>query len=597
LDIIFGNTQGIKNSTIKELEQLNQYKMSDQNILDKFTCDILCKFTRDYNREIMILVNQYHIINYIIIGDFNTADYPYEIFDQSVKGLSSWMSIHTHPNGNPRLSKPDISSAIKLKLQFMVVISIFQGMANGYSIGVPVIENDALNYEQLYFSNLDDLNNTNALSNRKQVSKALRKSKDSMTEEITSSERCLLIAVGIKGNDKEYEIKDAISELEELVANTKSIAVGTVIQWRDKIDSKTYIGEGKLKEISLAVQNKHVETIVANDELSAIQIRNLEGIFGIKVIDRTTVILDIFAKNAMTAEGKLQVELAQLQYRLPRLTGMGVVLSRMGAGIGTRGPGEKKLEKDRRHIYREIKNIEKKLKAVEKNTQTQKQQRIKNKLKTVALVGYTNVGKSTLFNLLTNRDILAEDQLFATLDSTTSKIISENGEPYLLIDTVGFIDKLPHNLIESFKTTLSSLHDADLLLHVVDRSNPLYEDKIQVVDNVLQDIKVFDKPIIKVYNKIDKCTKQHPENKEDKFYISAKYNSGIDLLIQGVEKKLFSDSVERQLLIPYGDSKKVSFLYETAKIVLREDTESGIKLKVRFSSEETSGIYKEYFIQ
>jgi GTP-binding protein HflX len=323
------------------------------------------------------------------------------------------------------------------------------------------------------------------------------------------------------------------------------------------------------------IQNNDINLIVANDELNSRQIANIEAATGTKTVDRTTIILDIFARHAKTREGKLQVELAQQKYRLSHLKGLGIVMSRTGGGIGTRGPGEKKLETDRRHIRRQLEELEGRIERINKSNLVNALQREKNKIKTVSLIGYTNSGKSTLFNRLTESEVVTKDGLFITLDSTLRKVVPEQGD-YLVSDTVGFIDKLPHDLIMAFKTTLKEVETADVLLHVVDTSNHNCQAQIKVVEQVLSDIGVGNKKMIMVYNKIDKLPVDEQEalllkNKTnqdtDGIYMSAKKGWGIDDLYETINRVLIGERKEMKLLIPYDDTKSMALLHELKAVV------------------------------
>lgn len=318
-------------------------------------------------------------------------------------------------------------------------------------------------------------------------------------QKIKQEERAIL--VGLVQEEQTYEqVDEYLDELAFLAETAGAITVKRFSQKLKHPDSRTFVGKGKLEEIKKYVEGRDVDVIIFDDELTGSQITNIEKVLDIKTIDRSDLILDIFARRARTAQAKVQVELAQYQYLMPRLRGMWKHLERLGGGIGTRGPGETEIETDRRIVRDKIGLLRKRLKEIEKQTSTQRKER--GELVRVALVGYTNVGKSTLMNLLSKSDVFAENKLFATLDTTTRKIVFEN-TPFLLSDTVGFIRKLPHHLVESFKSTLDEVREADLLLHVVDISHPRYEEQMGVVNKTLQEINAFDKPIITVFNKMD----------------------------------------------------------------------------------------------
>jgi GTP-binding protein HflX len=312
-------------------------------------------------------------------------------------------------------------------------------------------------------------------------------------------EKAILVGV-VHKDQKEQQVKEYLEELAFLATTAGAVAVKTFYQKLQHPDSKTYVGKGKLEEIKAYASEKNIRVLIFDDELTGAQITNIEKAVNIKTIDRSDLILDIFARRAKTAQAKAQVELAQYQYILPRLRGMWKHLERLGGGIGTRGPGESEIETDRRIVREKISLLRKKLTEIEKQAFTQRKER--GEFIRVALVGYTNVGKSTIMNLLSKSDVLAENKLFATLDTTTRKIVFEN-TPFLLSDTVGFIRKLPHHLIESFKSTLDEVKESDILLHVVDISHPMYEDQMKVVNATLVELGCGDKPIITVFNKMD----------------------------------------------------------------------------------------------
>lgn len=316
---------------------------------------------------------------------------------------------------------------------------------------------------------------------------------------IIHKERAILVGL-VHKDQTEHRVQEYLDELAFLAETAGAVAVKRFVQKLPHPDSRTFIGKGKLEEIKKYVQGKNIQVAIFDDELNGSQITNIEKALDVKTIDRSDLILDIFARRAKTAQAKAQVELAQYQYLLPRLRGMWKHLERLGGGIGTRGPGETEIETDRRIVRDKISLLRKRLTEIDKQSFTQRKER--GEFIRVALVGYTNVGKSTLMNLLSKRNVFAENKLFATLDTTTSKVVFEN-TPFLLSDTVGFIRKLPHHLVESFKSTLDEVREADILLHVVDISHPSYEDQIAVVNKTLQELNAFDKPIITVFNKMD----------------------------------------------------------------------------------------------
>ena len=376
--------------------------------------------------------------------------------------------------------------------------------------------------------------------------------------------------------------EESMEELGELVKTAGGEVVASLIQNRTHPEAGTYLGEGKLEELKNAVETLDADTVVFDDELSPIQMRNISDILGIKVLDRTMLILDIFAMRAKTSEGKLQVELAQLKYRLPRLRGMGTVLSRTGAGIGTRGPGETRLESDRRHIHRRIIALEEEIAEMKKHRDVLRKRRKKDGTITAALVGYTNAGKSTLLNLLTQADVFAEDKLFATLDPTSRGITLEDNRNILLVDTVGFIRKLPHNLVEAFKSTLEEAVVADILLHVIDASSPESDNQCEVVERVLSEIGAFPKPVIGVFNKCDRLEEEPVilNSYDANVCISAKNNIGIDELMQKIAYVAPGKKQKVKACIPYNMGAVVNELHQTQKILSEEYAAEGTLMEL-----------------
>jgi len=395
-----------------------------------------------------------------------------------------------------------------------------------------------------------------------------------------SEKKELVILAGVhlgKTDSLTDTTEESMEELGELVKTAGGEVVASLIQNRTHPEAGTYLGEGKLEELKNAVEALDADTVVFDDELSPIQMRNISDMLGIKVLDRTMLILDIFAMRAKTSEGKLQVELAQLKYRLPRLRGMGTVLSRTGAGIGTRGPGETRLESDRRHIHRRIIALEEEIAEMKKHREVLRRRRKKDGTITAALVGYTNAGKSTLLNLLTQADVFAEDKLFATLDPTSRGITLDDNRNILLIDTVGFIRKLPHNLVEAFKSTLEEAVVADILLHVIDASSAECDNQCEVVERVLGEIGAFPKPVIGVFNKCDRLDSEPVilNSYDANVCISAKNGTGIDELLQKIADIAPGKKQKVKACIPYNMGAVVSELHQSQKILSEEYVAEG----------------------
>lgn len=382
-------------------------------------------------------------------------------------------------------------------------------------------------------------------------------------------ESAILVGLNSPIFSEEIAVTDAtLNELEELLNTAGGVAVARVIQNRATPEPKTLLGKGKAEEIGELAKNLEATLIIFDNELTPAQTRNLEDIIGVRIIDRSTLILDIFASRAGTREGKLQVELAQYKYILPRLTGRGVELSRLGGGIGTRGPGESKLETDRRHIHRHIAKLREELSDVRKNRSEMRRARIKHEIPLVAIVGYTNAGKSTLLNTLTGSEISAKNRLFDTLDPTTRRYSVSDTLEIVLSDTVGFIRKLPHHLVDAFKATLEELSFADLLLHVIDASNPDWQDHARVVDKIVHDLDASEKPIFTVFNKIDLCQniKDLPHG-EDIITISALSGVGLESLRSGIARLLDHGLKNVTLALPYSDAGLLDMLHREAKVL------------------------------
>ena len=421
-------------------------------------------------------------------------------------------------------------------------------------------------------------------------------------------EKALLVGLNITSTARrsdDIDINESMEELKELTKAAGAEVVGSLIQNKQTKDAAFYIGKGKVEEIKAYCESLEATMVIFNDELSGAHIRNIEEVVGVKIIDRTTLILDIFAQRALSREGKLQVELAQLKYRLPRLYGMGGQMSRTGAGIGTRGPGEQKLEIDKRVILNKAADLRKELREVKKNRETQRVQRLKSNIPIVALVGYTNAGKSTLLNELikthkdydVQKEVFAKDMLFATLDVTLRKALLPNKKEFLVVDTVGFVSKLPHDLVEAFKATLEEVQYADLILHVIDATNSSYELQKSTTESVLKELDADKKNTILVYNKIDKLDIDiYPKNEKEKIYISAKKGINMEELLLLIQDAIMENTYDVRLMLPYERGDIFSKLKGKYNIEEFEYTESGIELEANLE-EEDYNIYKEYILE
>ncbi len=416
--------------------------------------------------------------------------------------------------------------------------------------------------------------------------------------EVIREDEYKAILVGLQRNE---DISYSMEELKGLAEAANADVLGQMVQNLERPNTATLIGKGKVEELAEMVKNMEADTVIFNDELTGMQLRNLEDAVGVRVIDRTILILDIFAARATSKEGKLQVELAQLQYRMPRLTGFGKSLSRLGGGIGTRGPGEKKLETDRRHIERRMYDIKAELAQLKNTRGVQRARREKSEIPVVALVGYTNSGKSALMNRILSmtekedKTVFEKNMLFATLDTQQRSVVLDSNHQFILVDTVGFVSKLPHSLVEAFKATLEEVVYADLLVHVVDSTFENYDFQIDVTNKVLAEIGAAGKEKIMAYNKIDLIGENSviPFPGTDSIFISAKYGQNIDELLEKIKQSIFKDEVSARLLIPYAKGDVSSYLCEKAKVNVMEYREDGTYFEVELKAADYQRL-KEY---
>ncbi|MCQ2555003.1 MAG: GTPase HflX [Clostridia bacterium] len=420
--------------------------------------------------------------------------------------------------------------------------------------------------------------------------------------EVIKEEAYRAILVGIYN---EEDITYSMQELKGLAEAVNSEVLGIMTQKLDKPNPGTVIGKGKVEELKELISNMEADTVIFNDELKGIQLRNLEDELGVHVIDRTILILDIFARRATSKEGKLQVELAQLKYRLPRLIGFGKSLSRLGGGIGTRGPGETKLETDRRHIEKRVDELKKELEELNFVRSTKRKKREKNEVPVVSLVGYTNAGKSALMNRILSecgadeeKTVFEKNMLFATLDTSERKVVLDSNHEFILVDTVGFVSKLPHSLVEAFKATLEDVKYSDLLVHVVDSSFSESDFQVEVTETVLKEIGAGDKDRIMAYNKMDLTDGACPVFRGSdmaQISISAKENINIDKLLEMIKEHLFKDEIETELLIPYTRGDISSYLMEKADVKKYDYRDNGTYFELRISEKDYQRL-KEYEI-
>lgn len=582
-----GNLTGIKNTIIERLAAIYDISMDQSEFATIELIEALCALTGEIDREISVYIARNGNIVDVSVGDSSKVSLPNMRLVRNEDRLCGVRCIHTHPNGDGRLSGVDLGTLRSSKLDCMAALGVLNGKPTqlyAAYLGDFIEESDT--YEALIYGPLRPLKlPQNALIAEIFNSDDRFRSVTKVVED-AESERAILVGME---NSEGY---DTLEELAELAKTAGAVVLNKVYTRKRAIDNATYIGSGKAEELALLRSELEADLFIFDDELSAIQLRSLEEILGARVIDRTTLILDIFAARATSREGKLQVELAQMRYRLPRLLGQGQVLSRLGGGIGTRGPGEKKLEIDRRRIRRRIYELETELSEIEKQRELRRESRKANRIPLVALVGYTNAGKSTLLNRLTNSEVLAEDMLFATLDPVVRQITLPGGTEALISDTVGFINKLPHDLVKAFKSTLEEVSSADLILHIIDFSSPYHEKQMQVVDEVLSSLNAADIPSIRVFNKIDKAEEPAPPQAENLISISAKQGAGMDGLFSAIECALNSARQEIELIVPYAKYEAVSFIRERGMLLEEEHLESGTRIKARLDSADVGQLKK-----
>lgn len=594
--MIYGNIDGVKKSAIEELDRLYKVKCPKDEVCSIEIIEVISRVSSFIEREVSVAIDRRGNIKSIAIGDSTSVEI--ETLDIREKKLAGVRIIHTHPNGMSNLSALDISALIKLKLDAIVAIGIYEGKILDCSLGMLTVNDDKLDYEEKGNIPLKEITKIHILNKINYID-SLVKEKDIIEDD---EEKAILV-----GSDT----RESLEELKELTKACDIPVLESVYQSRNKIDTAFYIGRGKVLEIAQLRQKLRANVVIFDDELSGSQVRNLEAAIGAKVIDRTTLILEIFARRAKSREAKIQVELAQLKYRMSRLQGLGTIMSRTGGGIGTKGPGEKKLETDRRHIKEQIYDLNDELKKIKKIRETQREKRNKESIPKVSLVGYTNAGKSTLRNALCDvaaqkevvgkEKVFEADMLFATLDITTRAIVLKNKGVITLTDTVGFVRKLPHDLVEAFKSTLEEVIYSDLLCHVVDTSSDTAIEQIKAVEEVLGELGASDKKTILVLNKIDKATGEQLENVKkatseyETIEISAREGINLEELLGIIEENLPYKMKKCEYLIPYDRSDMSSFLHRNGRVLEEDYRENGTFMFVEVD-EESYNKSKDYII-
>lgn len=594
--LINGNSEGVKKVFLEELESIYKIKVPKTEICSMDIIEKMCMVSSAIEREVSVSIDRKGNVKSVAVGDSTSVELP--LLDIREGRLAGVRIIHTHPNGFCNLSALDLSALLKLKLDCIVAVGVYENKIIDYSLGNLRVKDNTLLFEEKSHLSFEELVSVNILEEVRYLENLI---KDNDIEEDTEEKA---IVVGA-------DTRESLEELKELAKACNIPVLDSVYQGRNKIDVAFYIGRGKVLEIASLRQTERANLIIFDDELSGSQVRNLENALGAKVIDRTTLILEIFARRARSKEAKIQVELAQLKYRKGRLQGLGTVLSRTGGGIGTKGPGEKKLETDRRHIEEAIYDLKDELKKIKKTREIQREKRNKENIPKISLVGYTNAGKSTLRNALCEvaarkennqkENVFEADMLFATLDTTTRAITLKNKGIATLTDTVGFVRKLPHDLVEAFKSTLEEVIFSDLLCHVVDASSEDAIEQIRAVEGVLEELGAKDKDTILVLNKVDKGTEEQLNkikeevSYEDIIEISAKEGLNLDKLLELIEEKLPYKYKKAEYMIPYAKGDVVSFLHRNGRILEEEYKDEGTYL-VAEVDEEVYNKSKEYVI-
>lgn len=569
--MVFGNIKGIKEHVKKRLEDIENFEKDRALFLDPQLARELGEITGLLNREVCVYISRSGDILYVSLGENDRADLADISLRRSDSRLSGVRCIHTHPGGNGHLSKVDIESLKKMRFDSMCAVGVRDGKTTNVSMAVLSDGDDGFKY--FFAQSADKIPQDAWMTEIYDADRIIKH--ETFSSEEKQKERVMLI-----GNDKE-----SVEELERLTDTAGGETVYKAIQK----SAKGIIGSGKVSELSLKVQSENIDIAVYDDELTATEQRMLEEGLGIPVLDRTALILDIFAMRATTKEGKMQVELAQLKYRLSRLKGEGIALSRQGGGIGTRGPGEEKLETDRRHINRRIYELKDQLANLSVRRGLMRKQRKKQELPQIALVGYTNAGKSTLLKALSGSEVFCEDKLFATLDPLTRRCELEKSLSVCITDTVGFIKKLPHQLVEAFRSTLEEAVFADILVHVCDASSEEVYSQIQAVSEVLVQIGAADIPTVTVLNKADKVQGEMP-NIKGAICVSAATGENLDGLKNELIRIIKSMNAEVTLTVPYARGDVLSYIYSKCKVIEQEHTETGTNITFSAPPEEVNRI-------
>ena len=573
-----GNTEGVKDAMLARLDSLYGYELEDGAYLPRELMKLLAECSCAMNREIAIYLTRDGEIVNVAIGtdcDVELTDYRLR---RNAERLSRIRCVHTHPDGDGRLSDVDLSALKIFRYDAMTAV----GVKNGEPTFVQTAflgENDGiLMDEPVRWYKVPDAEWMNRIELSDEVV-----GRESVQTVADDRERAVLMGI---------ESRESLEELRRLAETAGAEVVGSFLQKRDKPDNALFIGKGRAEELARDCQALEADVCIFDEELTGVQARNLEEVLRIKVIDRTMLILDIFAQRATSAEGKLQVELAQLQYRSARLIGQGTVLSRLAGGIGTRGPGESKLEMSRRRIRERMTELRRRLDELERQRAIRRQRRERNEIPVVALVGYTNAGKSTLLNALTGADVYVQDQLFATLDAVSRRMETAEKTPYLLTDTVGFIRKLPHTLVDAFRSTLEEAALADVLVIVSDGSSPEMGQQHDTVEQVLEELGATEQKRIEVINKCDIA--DPPPSFPGAILISAKTGQGLDDLKDAIAEAIQETYVPVTFMIPFSRYGILSEIHAAGRVISETHTDEGTEITVMISGEDAGRLTRKY---